>query len=119
MVDTYNSNEGLIYVPSNISKEDKPVLSILKINLIIFFIYFVIAFSSSLISPAREYDVFGRILIPFFLSIAQMGINWIMGIGSLFFKDYRKNAGAFFLSGLIILLIGFGSCFAIAFANGG
>ena len=86
-------------------EEKSPFKKIMKINFIIFLVYYVIA-----LFLLRSSSRFGEMAFLFiFLYPLQSIINFIAGGVSAFAKNGKSSA--FFLAGFLILIIGFGACF--------
>lgn len=97
----------------------------LIINGVIFGIYFVLIFCYYLIySPSNllNDDVLIYLLILFLVMILHLFLNILISIIFLFFKKYREFAKRILLISivlfLLILLIGFGTCFGIIYYFG-
>ena len=51
-----------------------------------------------------------NLVVDFFLMIGQVAVNIVVGIGFLFSKEYQHVGKAMLLIGLLMVLIGFGTC---------
>jgi hypothetical protein len=83
------------------SETAKPTYLIIGMNLLIMAIYFLLSF----LSGGKNY-LLGASLFSF----VQVFICIVAGIVCIAQKKYQKLAGQWFLSSLVILLIGFSTC---------
>ena len=54
----------------------------------------------------------GVLALDAFLIVAQVGLNMLIGFILVFTQDHKQLGGALMISGIIMGVIGFGSCFA-------
>ncbi len=85
-------------------EEKSPFKRIIGINFLIFLIYYILFLTVLKLGGPR----IGGFIV--FLYPLQVITNFIAGIVYAIKRDHRSSS-AFFLSALIILIVGFGACF--------
>lgn len=54
----------------------------------------------------------GALAADAFLIVAQVGLNMLIGFILLFTRDHKQLGGALMISGIVMGVVGFGSCLA-------
>ena len=94
----------------NQDSNDNKIKKIVGINFLIFLVYYVTAFI--LLKMDSEVSFFYIYLYPL-----QALINFIIAGVNLSRKEY-KSASAYFLSAILLLIVGFGACFVAVIGVG-
>ena len=83
---------------------DKPAQHIIRNNLIAVLVAAVVFGLAAKPTAGSSAFIFGIIYL------GQVAVNLLLGLGSLFGRTSDGNAAAYFLSMLLVLIIGFGAC---------
>jgi ABC-type polysaccharide/polyol phosphate export permease len=91
----------------------KPKMPLGKVMLINFGIMVAYMLLSSLAMESSGSEAgLGVLILDAFLILAQVGLNMLVGFVLVFTEDKKQLGGALLIGGIIMGVIGFGSCFA-------
>ncbi|MET4073910.1 hypothetical protein [Hymenobacter sp. UYCo722] len=83
---------------------DKPAQHIIRNNLI------AVLVAALVLGLAAKPTAGGSAFIFGIVYLGQVAVNLLLGLGSLFSRTSDGNAAPYFLSMLLVLIIGFGAC---------
>ncbi len=90
----------------------KPRMPLGKVVLINFGIMVAYMLLSSLAMDSGPEAGLGVIVLDSVLILSQVGLNMLIGFVLVFTEDKKQLGGALLIGGIIMGVIGFGSCFA-------
>jgi hypothetical protein len=93
-----------------LSAPPEPKMPIGKVVMINFGIMVAYMLLSSLATDSGSEAGFGVLALDAVLILAQVGLNMLAGLILVFIKDKKKLGGALLIGGIIMGVIGFGSC---------
>jgi ABC-type polysaccharide/polyol phosphate export permease len=96
--------------PSRPPQQPKmPIGKVVLINFGIMLAYMLL--TSLTMGTGHEADL-GILAADAFLVIAQVGLNMLIGFILVFTQDHKQLGGALMISGIVMGVVGFGSCMA-------
>lgn len=104
------------YQPTFEPPKPMPLGKVVLINFAVMLVY--MALTTTLMGESGQDAAMGVLILDAILLVAQVGINFVLGIVFLF-TDLRHVGLAMIISALLVGVIGFGACFGkIALLDG-
>lgn len=92
----------------------RPRMPLGKVVLINFGIMVAYMMLTSLAAGGGSEAAMGALALDAFLIMAQVGLNMLIGFILVFSESHKQLGGAMLIGGIIMAVIGFGSCLAHA-----